>query len=106
MHEQFRALWKSRDKAQSFVGGRLLTRTSSKGCVNGYKEESNLLTEKWFTLIGHALFFSKSKESEEYSGVYLTDLFAPVVARVDQKTLEEFDVPLEQQVCIIIYNTY
>ena len=66
--------------------------------MNGYQGESNLLTEKWFTLIGHALFFSKSKESDEYSGVYLTDLFAPVVARVDQRILEEFDVPQEVQV--------
>lgn len=100
MHEQLEALWNSRDKDQPFVSGRLLTRSSPNNPVCSLQGESNLLlTEKWFTLIGHALFFCKCKDSSDYSGVYLTDLFAPAVARVNQKVLDEFDVPEELQVC-------
>ena len=94
MHEQLRVLWKSRDKEQSFVRGRLL----AKNALNTNCSETNLLTEKWFTLIGHSLFFCMYKDSPDYSDVYLTDLFGPAVTRVDQKILDAFDIPEDQQV--------
>lgn len=97
MHEQFKALWKSRDKEQSLVIGRLLTKNALN--TNCSIDESNiLLTEKWFTLVGHSLFFCKYEDSPDYSGVYLTDLFGPAIARVDQKILDAFDIPEDQQV--------
>ncbi len=100
MHEQLQALWNSRDREQPCVSGRLLTRSSSdNNRVDNCGNDSNILiTEKWFSLVGHVLFFCKSEGSTEYCGVYLTDLFAPALARVDQKVLDEFDIPAGKQV--------
>lgn len=102
MHEQLRVLWKSRDKELSFVSGRLL----AKNALNTNCSQPNLLTKKWFTLVGHSLFFCTYKDSPDYSDVYLTDLFGPAIARVDQKILDTFDIPEEQQVRITNFYSY
>ena len=114
-YEQLRAVWRSRDKEQPFVRGYLLTRTRPPPPLNGYNNrspghqnggnelESALwgpaeVVERWFTLLGHALFYCTSKESAEYNGAMLTDIFSPVMARVDDKTLNAFGALETQQV--------
>ena len=82
MHEQLRALWKGRDKAEHpFVRGLILT-----GGGNGLR-----VTERWFSVLGHALFYSINRDSPEYSGVFLADIFYPVISRVDEGTLNVFN---------------
>lgn len=101
MHEQLKALWKTRDDQQPFVKGVLLTRNKSKdsdGAAEGSNEGCSELLERWFTLLGHVLFFCKSRDSPEYSGALLTDLFSPVLARVDEKTFSSFGLPEADQV--------
>lgn len=114
-YEQLRAVWKSRDREQPFVRGYLLTRTRPPSSLNGYYHthtahqngcsdvDSTLrvrteVVERWFTLLGHALFYCTSRESAEYNGAMLTDIFSPVMARVDEKTLTGFGAPEAQQV--------
>lgn len=58
------------------------------------------VVERWFTLLGHALFYCTSKDSQEYAGAMLTDIFSPVMARVDDRTLHTFGAPETQQVYI------
>ena len=81
MHEQLRAVWRKRDKEHPFVWGMLLT---------GIGNEKKVI-ERWFTLLGHALFYCIHRDSPEYSGVFLTDAFNPAVSRVDEKTLTTFN---------------
>lgn len=120
-YEQLRAVWKSRDKEQPFVRGYLLTKGRPSPPplpLNGYNNsprhqngggreldggESAFwgppeVVERWFTLLGHALFYCTSKESAEYNGAMLTDIFSPVMARVDSKTLNSFGALETQQV--------
>lgn len=117
-YEQLRAVWRSRDKEQPFVRGYLLTRTRPPPPLNGYNNHSPghqnggkelsesafwgppEVVERWFTLLGHALFYCTSKESVEYNGAMLTDIFSPVMARVDDKTLNAFGALETQQVII------
>ena len=118
LYEQLRAVWKSKDKEQPFVRGYLLTsagRTRSSQLQNGYNNHHQQnggnasfwdrgaaaeaeVVERWFTLLGHALFYCTSRDSEEYSGALLTDIFSPVMARVDDKTMSAFGAPEIQQV--------
>lgn len=100
MYEQLRAVWKTRDKEQPFVKGLLLTRTVSlTSNENGnHQKRSTNVAEQWFTLLGHSLFYSSYKDCPEYSGALLTDIFSPVIARVDQKILDAFDVQDSEQV--------
>ena len=93
MHEQLRAVWKARDKDHPFVRGMLLT-----GAGNERK-----IFERWFTVVGHALFYCISRESPEYSGVFFTDIFNPVVAKVNDRTLGAFD-EADKEVCTLICN--
>ena len=118
-YEQLRAVWRSRDKEQPFVRGYLLTRTTRPPPpLNGYNHHSSRspghrnsgnelepafwgppeVVERWFTLLGHALFYCTSKESAEYNGAMLTDIFSPVMARVDDKTMNAFGALETQQV--------
>ena len=60
--------------------------------------ESGEVVERWFMLLGHVLFYCTSKDSQEYAGAMLTDIFSPVMARVDDQTLESFGAPETQQV--------
>ena len=99
MLEQVEVLWKARDPVQSCVSGRLLRRNSPRNCC----DQSNL-EEKWFTLAGHLLFCCSCEDSADYSGVYLTDVFGPAAAGVDQKTLDSFDIKEGQQVRKLITN--
>lgn len=82
MHEQLRSLWKARDKDQPYVHGLILTRVGNE----------RKMTERWFTLVGHALFYCISKETPEFSGAFLTDIFSPVISMVDARTLGAFGV--------------
>ncbi len=97
MHEQLEALWESRDKDQPSVKGILLTNTNP--APYDRLEESSppavqaQLGEKWFVLLGHSMFYCKQRDSAEYSGAYLTDVFNPVIARVSKKLLETFQLP-------------
>ena len=92
LHEQVRAVWKARDKEQPFVRGMLL---------NGAGNECRVL-ERWFTVIGHALFYCMSRQSPEYSGVFFTDIFNPVVARVDDRTMDTFKID-DKEVCAVLF---
>lgn len=93
MLEQLLALWNSRDKDQPFVKGFLLTKADSSTVP-----QRNQLVEKWFVLLGHSLFYCKGRDCLEYSGVFLTDVFRPVIARVNQKVLDAFQLPEAEQV--------
>lgn len=94
MLQQLEALWTARDKDQPFVKGVLLTNPD--GSTVNHPEE------RWFILLGHSLFYCKSKESLEYSGVFLTDVFNPVIARVNQKVLDTFQLPETEQVSKVL----
>ena len=121
LYEQLRAVWKSKDREQPFVRGYLLTRTRPPngynhappgGHQNGGKDidsgiwETADVVERWFTLLGHALFYCTSKESAEYGGAMLTDIFSPVMARVDERTLNAFGAPETQQVRLVVGSTW
>lgn len=93
MLEQLQALWNARDKDQPFVKGFLLAKPDSSTV-----SQRNQLVEKWFVLLGHSLFYCKDKECQEYGGVFLTDVFNPVIARVNQKVLDAFQLPEAEQV--------
>ena len=100
MHEQFEALWDARDKGLPPVKGILLTRAKSSLYLDGKNDAcgSHQLAVKWLVLVGHSLFYCKQREGAEYGGVYLTDVFGPVVARVGQKVVEAFQLPESEQV--------
>ena len=113
LYEQLRAVWKSKDKEQPFVRGYLLTKAPSSPPGNGYLRQNggkdfwrhstssaaeSEVAERWFTLLGHALFYCTSKESQEYGGAMLTDIFSPVMARVDDQTMKTFGAPESLQV--------
>ena len=92
MLQQLEALWTTRDKDQPFVKGILLANPDG-GTVSQRNPE-----ERWFILLGHSLFYCKTWGSQEYSGVFLTDVFSPVIARVNQKVLDTFELPETEQV--------
>ena len=108
----------SRDREQPFIRGYLLTRTRPPNGYNHAPQEGQNggngiestfwgttdVVERWFTLLGHALFYCTSKESAEYGGAMLTDIFSPVMARVDERTLHAFGASETQQVGIIAEN--
>lgn len=102
MLEQLDALWLSRDKDQPFVKGIILSKSKpahySEDNSSLVPQRNQLLAEKWFVLLGHSLFYCKGKDSPEYSGVFLTDVLNPVIARVGQKVLDSFRLPESQQV--------
>lgn len=95
-HDQLRAVWKARDKDNPFVRGLLR--------VNGNGSDNRItVTERWFTLLGHAFFCCVSRDATDYNGMLLTDVFSPVITRVDEKTLKAFsttDRDMRQQVLI------
>ena len=95
MYEQLRAMWQSGDKEQLFVRGYLKSR---RGCINGASEPGPAVIERWFTLLGHSLFYCTQKEAAEFSGVLLTDVFSPVFARVDSVKFDSFHAESSQQV--------
>ena len=83
LHEQLRAVWKARDKEEPIVRGHLLLGPANDRSV----------VERWFVLLGHSFFYTIQRDSPEYCGALLTDIFSPVVSRVDEKTLEDFNSP-------------
>lgn len=102
MLEQLRALWNSRERENPLVKGILLTRGSESEDLDPCCNDSNAqISERWFALVGHALFSCKNSESADYNGVFLTDVFSPVIARVSQKILDAFELPEVDQVFII-----
>ena len=113
LYEQLRAVWKTKDKEQPFVRGYLLTKQTpcpSETLRNGFLHQNggsdfwgpsateSEVVERWFTLLGHALFYCTRKDSQEYSGAMLTDIFSPVMARVDDRTMKTFGAPESLQV--------
>lgn len=80
-HDQLRAVWKARDKEVQAVRGYVSF---------GSDPEKRILQERWFFVAGHELFYTVSRESSEYSGVYLADVFCPVITQVTEVTLKEF----------------
>ena len=103
MYEQLRAVWQTKDKEQPFVKGFLKSRNGLCS-LNGELPAGGAIVERWFTLLGHSLFYCTHKESLEYSGALLTDLFSPVIARVDEVTHESFHATSTQQVSGSIKN--
>ena len=83
LHEQLRAVWKARDKEEPIVRGHLLL-----GPAN-----DRSIVERWFVLLGHSFFYTIQRDSPEYCGALLADIFSPVVSRVNEKTLEDFNSP-------------
>ena len=81
LHDQLRAVWKTRDKEEQLVRGLVLL---------GAGNERKVL-ERWFLLLGHAFFYTIHRGAPEYSGSFFTDIFSPVVSRVDGKILEQFN---------------
>eukprot|EP00731_Ephydatia_muelleri_P015537 Em0008g1257a len=80
-HDQLRAVWKARDKELQPVRGYVLF---------GSDPQMRTVQERWFFVSGHQLFYTASRESPEYSGVYLADVFSPVITQVTETTLIEF----------------
>ena len=98
MLEQLRALWNSREREKPLIKGILLTRNGpADPCCNVSNAQ---ISERWFALVGHTLFSCKQSESPDYSAVFLTDVFSPVIARVSQKILDAFELPEVDQVCM------
>lgn len=97
MYEQLRAVWQTKDKEQPFVRGFLKAKKGSSP-LNGEIPSEGDIAERWFTLLGHSIFYCTHKDSAEYSGALLTDLFSPVIARVDESTQESFNATSTQQV--------
>jgi hypothetical protein len=93
MREQLEAVWNSKSGDQPTVKGFLLTNLDCSAVA-----PRNEFVEKWFVLVGHSLFYCKSSDSQEYSGVFLTDVFNPVIAGVSQKVLDAFQLPGPEQV--------
>lgn len=81
LHDQLRAVWKSRDNGEPIVRGYLL--------LGSGNEKS--AAERWFVLLGHSFFYTIHRDSPEYSGALLTDIFSPVATRVDEETLKKFN---------------
>jgi hypothetical protein len=86
LHEQLRAVWKSRAKDEPFVRGYLLNRAGN---------ETSAPAERWFVLLGHSFFYTIRRDSPEYSGALLADIFSSVTTRMDRKTLEKFNFSSE-----------
>jgi len=90
MQEQIQAQWQSKDKEQLFVKGYLKSNIRS-----GYLRDSSCVgcnvVERWFMLLGHTLFHCVQKEAAEFAGALLTDMFSPVIARVDDKRYDSFN---------------
>lgn len=81
LHEQLRAVWKSRDNEEPAVRGYLLLGSGNEKSV----------AERWFVLLGHSFFYTIHRDSPEYSGALLADIFSPVTTRVDETTLEKIN---------------
>ena len=93
MSEQLRALWLTKDREHPFVKGYLKTkikRTYLNGHTDGTSDVGANVVERWFTLLGHCLFHCLQKDSVDFTGALLTDVFNPVIARVDDKKFESF----------------
>lgn len=81
-HDQLRAVWKARDKDLQPVRGYV--------AFGAADPQRRTVQERWFFVSGHQLFYTASRESAEYSGVYLADVFCPVITQVTEATLMEF----------------
>ena len=64
-------------------------------------------------LLGHSFFYTIRRDSPEYSGALLADIFSSVTTRMDRKTLEKFNFSSESdaQVDIVregsrVYSLY
>lgn len=89
MYEQLRAVWLTRDKDHPFVKGYIKTKIK-RSYLNGHTDAGANVVERWFTLLGHSLFHCVQKDSTEFTGALLTDLFSPVIARVDDVKFKSF----------------
>lgn len=80
-HDQLRAVWKARDRELQPVRGYVSF---------GSDPQVRTVQERWFLVSGHQLFYTTSRESPEYSGVYFAEVFSPVITQVTETTLLEF----------------
>ena len=89
LHEQLRAVRKRRGSggadAPSARGYLLLpphtTTAVAAGSTSeggGGKEKTEEVAERWFVLVGHCFFYTIHRESPEFSGALLADIFGPV----------------------------
>lgn len=106
MYEQLRAVWRTKSKGQPFVRGFLKINNSSSHPLNetlSSEEAVADVLDRWFTVLGHCLFYCMHRDSEDFSGALLTHLFSPIIARVDEKTQESFQATATQQVTILFW---
>lgn len=96
LHDQLRAVWKSRDNGEPIVRGYLLLGSGNeKGPA-----------ERWFVLLGHSFFYTIHRDSPEHSGALLADIFSPVATRVDEETLEKFNSISESTIQVRYIHNY
>lgn len=103
LHDQLRAVWKSRhnEEPAAVVRGYLLLGSGNEKSV----------AERWFVLVGHSFFYTIHRDSPEYSGALLADIFSPVETRVEEETLEKFTFTSESTFPVqyirssYVYNT-
>ena len=79
LHEQLRSVWKRRlvssaDCATNSPStrGYLLLPGS---CGEGGEKREREVSERWFALIGHCFFYTMHRDSPEFSGALLADIF-------------------------------
>ena len=82
LHEQLRAVWKSRDKTEPIVRGYLL-----RGSDDAENKSDAATAERWFVLLGHFFFYTVHRDSPEYSGALLVNVFRSVTLSEDGETL-------------------
>ena len=84
LHDQLRAVWKRRGADAPSARGYLLLppHTVAAGTISegggGGKEKTEEVAERWFVLVGHCFFYTIHRESPEFSGALLADIFGPV----------------------------
>lgn len=101
LHEQLRTVWKSRVKDEAIVRGYLLhaghsvAKPEDKQQMDG---DVAAAAERWFVLIGHCFFYTIHRDSPQFSGALLTDVFGQVTPCTEDKTLEG----IKWQVCCLL----
>lgn len=84
LHDQLRAVWKRRSDGAGDRAVRGLLRNGGGG------ERTAEVAERWFFLLGHSFFYTIRRDSPEFSGALLADIFGTVTACEDGNLLEDF----------------
>ena len=90
LHQQLHAVWKSRTQDEPIVHGYLLHGIA--------KDVSDIpaTAERWFVLIGHSFFYTIHRDSPQFSGALLADVFGQVTPCTADDTKME---GIKGQVC-------